>query len=86
MVSSQLLVHYDPKLPLYLACDASDHGIGAVISHVFRWAEHPIAYASRSLSKAQHNYPQIEKEALSVTFGLKLNVSISFCMVKTSLL
>ena len=71
MVSSKLLVYYDPKLPLYLACDASDYGIGAVISHVFRWAEHPIAYASHSLSKAERNYPQIEKEGLSIIFGVK---------------
>ena len=35
LVSNQLLVHFDPDLPMVLACDASCWGIGAVLSHVF---------------------------------------------------
>lgn len=33
LLSSKVLVHYNPELPLILACDASPFGIGAVISH-----------------------------------------------------
>ena len=72
LVSAQVLMHYDVSLPVRLACDASAYGNEAVISRVLpSGEERPVAYASRSLSKAEVNYSQIEKEALALIFGVR---------------
>ena len=70
--SVDTLTHYDPKLPLTLSCDASPVGVGAVISHVFPdGKEKPTAYVSCKLTKAKTNCAQIQKEALSIVFGVQ---------------
>ena len=79
LTSSQLLVHFDPKLALTLACDASAYGIGAVLAHRMPdGSEKPIGYASRTLNKAERNYSQLEKEGLSCIFGIKRFYSYLF--------
>ena len=72
LASSDVLVHYNADLPLKLDCDAFAYGVSAVLSHVFpTGAERPIAYASRSLSKSEKGYAQLEKEALLLVYGVK---------------
>mgnify|MGYP002394802164 CR=1 FL=1 len=66
------LAHFDGQLPVILATDASNYGVGAVLSiRSTDNLERPLAYASRTLTKAETNYSQIEKEALSIIFGIK---------------
>ena len=71
LILADVLVHFDPDLPLLLACDASSYGIGAVLSHRMKdGSECPIAFVSRSLSEAERKYSQIEREALACVFGV----------------
>ena len=50
LTSDAVLVHYDSIKPIKLACDASSYGLGVVLSHVFGNGEHPVAFASQTLS------------------------------------
>ena len=69
--ADSLLVHYNPKKQIVVACDASPLGLGAVLSHIMPdGQERPIAYASRTLTAAERGYSQIEKEGLAVVFAV----------------
>ena len=70
--TAPVLAQCDPSQPMKMAGDASSYGIGAVISHVFPDGhEWPIAFTSRTLTATERNYSQIEKEALSLVFGVQ---------------
>jgi len=71
LTSETLLVHYDPTKELVLCFDASQYGLGAVLSQVYDKLEKPVAYSSRSLSAAERNYSQLEKEGLAIVYGIK---------------
>lgn len=66
------LEHFIPGRPTILAVDASEYGIGAVLSQKdANGAERPIACASKTLNVHQRNYSQIQKEALAIIYGVK---------------
>ena len=68
-ISSKILVHFGPKLPLILATDASAYGLGTIISHkCMDGSECLVAFASRVLTKAERNYSQL---ALSIIYSIK---------------
>lgn len=65
-----MLIPYDSELPLLLACDASPTGIAGVLSHIIKGVERPISFASRSLTSAEMNYSQLDREALAIIFAV----------------
>ena len=67
-----VLAHFDPTIPVGMACDASNVGIGAVLFHRYPdGSERPISNVSKTLNDTQRRYSQVHKEALAVIFGLK---------------
>jgi len=70
LVSSQVLVHFDPRLEIRVACDASAYGLGSVLSHRMPdGSEKTVAFMSRTLNEAE-KYSQIEHEALACVVGV----------------
>lgn len=62
-----VLAYFDPGKEVVVQVDSSKDGIGAVLLQDGR----PVEYASRSLTVSERNWAQIEKEALSVLYGLE---------------
>lgn len=72
LTSPQVLMPYDPSFPLLLSTDASQTGLGAVLFHrLSNGEERPIAYASRTMSKTEQRYLQIDKEALAIVWAVR---------------
>ena len=60
-----VLKFYDVKEEVTLQCDASEKGLGGTLLQKGQ----PVAFISRSLSKTEQQYAQIEKECLAIVFA-----------------
>lgn len=71
MCNKPVLKYPDFSKPFILSTDASGIAIGAVLSQLHEGNEHPIAYASRQLNKAEKNYGATERELLALVWATK---------------
>ncbi|KAI7797754.1 hypothetical protein IRJ41_019638, partial [Triplophysa rosa] len=72
MLESPALAIYDPALPAFVSTDASDYGLGAVLTQLRSdGAERVIAFASRTLSTSERKYSMVEKEALACVWAVE---------------
>ena len=70
IVHSTALVMFDPSKSTIVSTDASDYGVGAVLTQMdSNGAEQTVAFASRSLSDAERKYSIVEKEALACVWA-----------------
>ncbi|CAH0766349.1 unnamed protein product, partial [Diatraea saccharalis] len=65
IISPPVLQNFDSSLPIVIQTDSSQSAIGSVLIQ----NNHPIAFASKSLSKTECEYGQIDKEFLAVLFA-----------------
>ena len=71
IVQPPVLAYPDFQKTFVVATDASDKALGAVLSQLHDGHEKPIAFASRSLNKAERNYSTTEKELLAIVYALR---------------
>ena len=64
---SGALAYYNATQPLTLEVDASQKGLGAALTQ----NGHVVAFASKSLTRTQSNYSNIEREALGLVHGIQ---------------
>lgn len=72
LTQAPILQYPDFSKPFNLTCDASDYAIGCVLSQGPIGKDLPIAFASRTLNKAEINYNTTEKELTSIVWGIKV--------------
>ena len=65
--SAPVLQFFDERAPIVVQTDASSTGLGGALFQNGK----PVAFISRALSKSETMYAQIEKECLSILFGME---------------
>ena len=69
-ISTPILAYPDYKLPFVLHTDSSSEGLGAVLYQKQNGKMRVIAYASRSVSKAESHYPAHKLEFLALKWAV----------------
>lgn len=71
LISAPVLSCPDYNLPFEVHTDASNYGVGAMLTQTVDGVERPIAYMSKSLTGAEKNYSITERETLAVLIALE---------------
>ena len=66
------MINPDFSCPFFLQTDASEVGVGAVVSQTdTEGCDYPVAYFNRKLLPRKQKYATIEKECLTIKLGVE---------------
>jgi len=71
LATPPILAYPDFSLTFVLHTDASSDGLGAVLEQDNNGQSHPVAYASRTISKHEANYSTTKLEELAIVWMLR---------------
>ena len=71
LVAAPILRCPDFTIEFTIQTDASDYGLGAILTQTHSDGEHVVSYISCSLHKAARNYSTTEKECLAVLWAIE---------------
>ncbi|KAJ8651493.1 hypothetical protein O0I10_012946 [Lichtheimia ornata] len=73
LLAAPVLSHPDITRPFFVATDASNHGIGAVLYQIDpdTQARQYVSFVARALTKSERNYFTTKRELLAIVFTLK---------------
>ena len=70
MTQDPILARPDPSKPFTLQTNTSSFALGSVLTEAIDGEKHPIAFASKTLTKAERNYTVNELECLGVLWTI----------------
>jgi len=72
LTSAPTLIHFDPQQPITIETDASSYVTAGILSQPGKDGKlHPVAYRSKTMTKAECNYDVHDKELLAIVKALE---------------
>jgi len=83
LLADPVLACPDFRITIILQTDASDYGIGAILTQDTEEGKRVISYSSQILNGAEKNYSTSEKECLAIVWAIrKLRSYLEGCQLK----
>lgn len=72
LTKNNVLMPFDPNLEIIVTADSSNYAVGAILAQILPdGTERPVAFGSRTLTKTEVKFAQVEKESLALVYAVK---------------